>query len=75
MSEANGEYPPVSGSAVWICPAMVNSSRFHAYREGKALCGSPLAAGHIRSDTRPPRIVGCKRCLELTQNAKVRGSE
>jgi hypothetical protein len=48
----------------------VSSSKLHAYRDGKAVCGSPLApgAGVVMHEI-PPLVIGCKKCRELCQNA------
>jgi len=60
---------PGTGKIAWLVPRNKSSSKYHAYRGGKAICGSPLELGTISSDTRPPLVVGCKKCLAMTEEA------
>lgn len=69
---SGSEYAPPSGSGgvVWRNTRCVSSSKLHAYRDGKAICGSPLAPGAgVVIHEIPPLIIGCKKCRELCQNA------
>lgn len=60
-----------SGSGVvWRNTRCVSSSKLHAYKNGKAVCGSPLAPGvGVVMHEIPPLVIGCKKCRELCQNA------
>ena len=75
---SGSEYAPPSGSGgvVWRNTRCVSSSKLHAYRDGKAICGSPLAPGAgVVIHEIPPLIIGCKKCRELCQNAHALAEE
>jgi hypothetical protein len=61
--------PSSNGSGVvWRSTRCVSSSKLHAYRDSKAICGSPLAPGSFVMHEIPPLIIGCKKCRELCLN-------
>lgn len=47
----------------WAMTTTVSSSVAHAFKDGKAICGSPLQASPTRWDT--PGYIGCKKCLKI----------
>ncbi len=57
----------------WAMTTNTSSSAAHAYKGGKAICGSPLKASRQRWET--PGCIGCKKCLKIWKALREEGPE
>lgn len=47
----------------WASNRNISSNALHAYKDGKAICGSPLEPSTPRFET--PGCIGCKKCIKI----------
>lgn len=52
----------------WATPTNRSSNVAHAYKNGAAICGSPLSPTKQRWDT--PGFIGCKKCVRIWRKHK-----
>ena len=58
----------------WAVPSHKSSNAAHAYKDGKALCGSPLEASSLHWEA--PGCLGCKKCKKIVFSGRdVQGTE
>lgn len=58
----------------WAVPMHKSSNAAHAYKSGKALCGSPLEPSPLKWDK--PGYIACKKCLKVVpQPRDIQGTE
>ncbi len=58
----------------WAVPSHKSSNAAHAYKDGKAVCGSPLEPSQQKWER--PGIIGCKKCLKIVPPQRdIQGTE